>query len=114
QVSRGRLDRIDNSLGLFMDAHRLEDLFFLYLSRSFKMRLAKILFAGGRRFGGFARQALGGQAGGDIFGALNFGGVAAIVDPVTDGLAADGFGAGLGGLAVRPLGMAQAATGAEA
>ena len=59
--------------------------------------------------------AFGRQAGGDIFGALDFLRVAMIVNLFRRRRAADGFGAGLGGVAVGALRLAvsQPAAGAE-
>ena len=64
---------------------------------------------------GLRGQALGRQAGGDVLGALDFVRVAVLIDLLRRGRAADGLGAGLGGVAVGLLlAMAQAAAGAEA
>jgi hypothetical protein len=79
------------------------------------MRLAKVFFGRSRRFAAFAWDTFGWQPRSDILGALDFCGVAVVVHFLVDGLAANGFGPGLRGVAVGALlAMAQPASGTEA
>ena len=80
------------------------------------MRFAEILFVGNvrRRLRDFPGGAFGRQAGGEIFGAFDFAGVAFFKNALVAALFAHHVGARLRGLAVRFLRVvAEAALGAE-
>ena len=115
QGRREVADALEDALGSLRNGHRLEGLLLLDLGRGGEVGLAKAAFSGGFRLVRL-RDALGGQADGEVLGALDFAAVPALIDFVRAGGLAGGFGAGLEGLAIGPLGlgMAQAAAWAKA
>ena len=111
---RGEFDGVQNAFGLFRHGHRREGFFLLHPGRSCGLGLAEIFFvrAGIRRWG--FRRSLGRQAGGDVFGALDFVRVPFFKHMLGAALLRHHVGAGLDGFAVGfLLGWAEAAFGAE-
>src|ERR1017187_6266823 len=112
EVRRGELDRVNETLGFLDDFHRLE--FFFHLLGDFRVRLVEIFFLRNVRgrlrfFNPFRR-----QAGGDVFGALNFVQMTFLKQPVGAALFVDHVGAGLHSLAIGLLvSGVQAAFGLE-
>ena len=103
EVRGGGFDGFDETFRLLLDRHRLE-FFLLHFRRRFQMRFAEIfLFRVMRvrvRHDGFRRRALRRQAGGDVFGALDFLDVAFFKQAFVAALFRDDFGARLRGVAV--------------
>ena len=112
----GLLDRADQSLDLvdglqevlrlFLELHRLELL--LHFGGRVQVRLAKVPLVQGLGVAGLrGRRAFRRKAGGDVFGALDFPGVALRLEDAFAGdghVFVDGLGAGLLGLALLVLG----------
>ena len=96
-------DGLDEAFWAFLKGDGRKGFFFLHLGGGGQVGLAEAAFVRQRRFWGFLGRALRGQAGGDVFGALNFVSMAVVVHLILHGGAADGLGAGLRGVAVRAL-----------
>ena len=115
QARRGRAEAVQDAPGGLRNGHRLEGLFLVDLGGRPELGFAEVAFGGGFRGLSF-RGAFGRQANREVFGALDFLAVPALIDPVRARRLAGRLGAGLEGLAIGAwrLGMAQAAAGAEA
>jgi hypothetical protein len=96
---------------------RRESFFLLDLGGGFQVGFAEVGFFIFRLFFGNRREPFGREPGGLVFCALNFVSVPVFEDFFLGGRPADGFGARLGGVAVRALllvlTVAKAATWAE-
>jgi hypothetical protein len=115
EVCRSCADAVDDAAWLIFDLDGRKLLFFLYFCRSLKIWLAKIAFRILGLVGCFGWRSFGRQTCGDIFVAFNFVRVALVKNFFLRRRAANGFGASLCGIAIRPLLLAvsQAAAGAE-
>jgi len=97
---RGEFDGVQNAFGLFRHGHRHEGFFLLHGGRGSALCLAEFFFvrAGIRRF--VFRRSLRRQAGGDVFGALDFVRVPFLKHVLRTALLSHHVGASLDGFAV--------------
>ena len=114
EIGRGEFDGVQNAFGLFRHGYRCKGLFLHHRSRGLELWLAEFFFvrAGFRRF--VFRRSLRRQAGGDVFGALDFVRVPFFEHMLRTALLRHHVGASLDGFAVGfLLGLAEATFGAE-
>ena len=104
-----RAKAIHDAFRPFLKRNRLKGFGLFDLCGGLEVGLAEIAFGYGR-LGRFLRQSFRGQTGGDVLRALDFVGMAVVIDLVLNWRAAHGFGARLTGVTVLALlAMAQTA-----